>query len=258
MAAAPTRPEIGAVSPGLSDLDHLHTPAAIRDRLAAGPRTSYLRDWVYGGIDGAVTTFAVVAGVVGAGLSNDIIVVLGLANLAGDGFSMAAGNWTSTRTERHEREHLEAMEHAHIEFDPEGEIEEVRQIFRLKGFEGATLESVVQQIVSDREQWVATMLVEEHGQPVQLRSAWRAALATFSAFVVCGSVPLVPYLAGVPAGFGVAAVSTGVVFFCIGSLKARWSTQPWWRSGVATSLVGGSAAAIAYAVGRAFGGLAGG
>ena len=62
-----------------------HTVAAIQDRLSEATRHSYLRDFVYGGIDGAVTTFAVVSGVAGAGLSPGIVVVLGLANLAGDG-----------------------------------------------------------------------------------------------------------------------------------------------------------------------------
>lgn len=236
------------------ELSHLHTPAAIRERLAAGPRVSYLRDWVYGGIDGAVTTFAVVAGVVGAGLGNEVIVVLGLANLAGDGFSMAAGNWSGTRAEQQELLHLDAMERRHIELDPEGETEEVRQIFRLKGFSGTTLEAVVEHIVSDRERWVSTMLTEEHGLPIQQRSAWRAAWATFAAFSVCGAVPLLPYLFGAQAGFGVASASTAAVFLAIGSLKARWSPQRWWLSGLSTLCVGGSAAVIAYAVGKALGG----
>ena len=68
-------------------LEHDHDPEAIRERLAAGPGASYLRDWIYGGIDGAVTTFAIVSGVVGAQLSPGIVVILGLANLLADGFS---------------------------------------------------------------------------------------------------------------------------------------------------------------------------
>ena len=67
-------------------MEHEHTAEAIRERLAAGPRHNYLRDWIYGGIDGAVTTFAVVSGVVGARLSTWVIVVMGLANLLADGF----------------------------------------------------------------------------------------------------------------------------------------------------------------------------
>ncbi len=70
---------------------------------AAPPPDSWLREFVYGGIDGTVTTFAVVAGVAGAGLSPAIVLVLGLANLLGDGFAMAAGNYLSTKAD-HQRE----------------------------------------------------------------------------------------------------------------------------------------------------------
>src|ERR1044072_4237522 len=117
-------------------MEHEHSPEAIKERLSAGPQHSYLRDWVYGGIDGAVTTFAVVSGVIGAALSPGIILVIGMANIIADGFSMAASNYLGTKTERDELAHIEAIEHRHIELAPEGEREEVRQIFREKGFEG--------------------------------------------------------------------------------------------------------------------------
>ena len=71
-------------------MEHEHTIEAIGDRLSAGPRHNYLRDWIYGGIDGSVTTFAVVTGVAGAQLAPIIIVIMGFANLLADGFSMAA------------------------------------------------------------------------------------------------------------------------------------------------------------------------
>ena len=72
--------------------DHDHHPEAIRERLAIPPSVSYLRDWVYGGIDGSVTTFAIVSGVVGASLAPSVVLILGAANLFADGFSMAASN----------------------------------------------------------------------------------------------------------------------------------------------------------------------
>jgi len=78
-------------------MEHEHTVDAIRERLAAGPHQNYLRDWIYGGIDGLVTTFAVVSGVVGAGFSPWVILVMGFANLFADGFSMAASNFLGTK-----------------------------------------------------------------------------------------------------------------------------------------------------------------
>ena len=105
--------------------EHQHTPEAIRARLSESPSSPYLKEWVYGGIDGVVTTFAVVAGVVGAGLSPIVIVILGLANLVGDGFSMAAGCYSGTKTDSDNYERLRAIEISHIERYPEGEREEV-------------------------------------------------------------------------------------------------------------------------------------
>ena len=80
-------------------LEHDHTPAAIRERLSVDPSPSYIRDFVYGGIDGVITTFAIVAGVEGADLSQRAIIILGIANLVADGLSMAASNYTGTKTE---------------------------------------------------------------------------------------------------------------------------------------------------------------
>ena len=236
-------------------MEHEHSPEAIRARLAAGPRQNYLRDWVYGGIDGAVTTFAVVSGVVGAQLSSGVILVLGAANLLADGFSMAASNYLATKAEREDAEHLAAIENHHVSADPEGEREEVRQIFRAKGLEGEELRRVVELVTADRGVWVRTMLTEEYGLPWKIRSPWRAGLSTFSAFLACGLVPLVPFVVGAPDAFRLAAVLTGGVFFAIGSAKSRWSTVSWWRSGLETVTVGSIASALAYGVGillRAF------
>jgi len=230
-------------------MEHEHTVEAIQERLAAGPRQNYLRDWIYGGIDGAVTTFAVVSGVVGARLSPWVILVMGFANLFADGFSMAASNFLGTRAEHDDLKRLEAIEHRHVDLDPEGEREEVRQIFRGKGFSGEDLARLVDLITSDRSRWVRTMLTEEYGLPQQVRSPWLAAIMTFSAFLVCGLVPLVPYLLGGADPLAASIVMTGIVFFGIGSLKSRWSMSPWWRSGLSTLSVGVIAAGLAYAVG---------
>lgn len=240
----------------MSISEHEHSPEAIRERLASGPRHSYLRDWVYGGLDGAVTTFAVVAGVVGAGLSTQVILIIGAANIVADGFSMAAGNYLGTRTEQEEFERLEAIEYRHIDRFPEGEREEIRQIFSNKGFEGEDLRRVVELITSDRKRWVRTMMTEEYGMPQEVRSAWLAAVSTFCAFAVCGLAPMFPYIVGGADSFTVSAIVTGLVFFAIGSIKSRWSTVPWWRSGLSTLVVGSMAAGLAYLTGVLLRGLA--
>lgn len=230
-------------------MEHEHTTEAIHERLVAGPTHNYLRDWIYGGIDGSVTTFAVVSGVTGAELSPWVILILGFANLSADGFSMAASNFLGTKAELDDWRRLEAIENRHIDLAPEGEREEVKQIFQLKGFEDEDLRRMVDLVTSDRQRWIRTMLTEEYGLPHEVRSPWIAAVSTFTAFCICGLVPLIPYLLGVRQSLEVSMVMTGTVFFLIGSAKSRWSTTSWWKSGLTTFLVGAIAAWLAYATG---------
>ena len=229
--------------------DHDHRPEAIRERLAVEPQVSYLRDWVYGGIDGSVTTFAIVSGVAGASLSPAIVLILGVANLLADGFSMAAGNYSATRTERQELDAVRAVEDRHITMYPEGELEEVRQICVNKGFVGVELERMVSMITADRDRWIDFMVTEEYGLAQQVRSATKAAWTTFVAFVLCGVVPLLPFLLRLPNAFAISLAVTLLVFFSIGSLRSRVVAVSWWRGGVETLATGSIAAGIAYAIG---------
>ena len=228
-------------------LEHSHTPEAISVRLNQGPRSNYLRDWIYGGIDGAVTTFAIVAGVVGADLSAAVVLLLGFANLLADGFAMAASNYTATKAERDDYDRIIGIERKHIALVPEGEREEVRQIFAAKGFAGNDLERIVGVITADRALWAKTMAVEEYGLSPTPRSPIFAALSTFAAFILCGLVPLVTYLS--PGGLAACVVATGAAFFGVGAIKSRWSRARWWKSGLETFAIGLSAAVVAFAVG---------
>lgn len=240
----------------MSKLEHSHDPAKIAARLKDGHKPSYLRDFIYGGIDGAVTTFAIVAGVVGASLSSKVILILGLANLLADGFSMAASNYSGMKTEVDDRARLREIEKRHVRLDPDGEREEVRQILAEKGLSGETLEDAVAKLTANEKRWIDLMLVEEYGLAPQSGSPVRAALATFAAFVICGAVPLMPFALGFENGFEASIVMTGLVFLAIGAAKAKWSLAPWWRSALETLFIGGAAATTAYVVGYLLKGLA--
>lgn len=230
-------------------LEHQHTPAAIRHRFSRPPRPSYLRDWVYGGIDGSVTTFSIVAGVVGADLSARIILILGLANLLADGFSMAAGNYSATKAEIDDYKRLQEIERRHISEVPDGEREEVRQLMHNKGFRGSALDEIVANITADRDRWVETMMQEEYGLSAVVRKPLNAALSTFGAFLLCGAVPLVLFALGLPHAFTISIVATGCVFTVIGALKSQWSLAPAWQSALETLAIGAIAASVAYFVG---------
>ncbi len=244
------------------DLKRTHTPEAIRRRLLQRPRPSYLSDLVYGAIDGAVTTFAVVSGVAGAGLSPAVIIILGFANLVGDGFSMAAANFLGTRVTRPQRDVARQEEEYEIDTHPEGEREEVRQIFAQKGFHGEMLDRAVEVITSDRRRWIETMMAEEQGIGAESRVPIRAACATFLAFILVGAIPLFPFVldaAGVTLSheFMWSAIMTGLAFFIVGAMKSRFVDEHWLRAGAETLLIGGAAAALAYIVGIALKGIAG-
>jgi len=243
------------ITKSIDKLMHTHTPEAIQERLLKGPAQSYLRDWVYGGIDGAITTFAVVSGVVGASLSPKTILILGFVNLIADGFSMAASNFLSTRAEQEELAHWRKFEEHQVDHEPEGEREEIRQILRLKGFSGDILENAVEVLTANKEKWVDLMLIEEYGLPTQIRSPVKAAANTYLAFVFCGAMSLAPYILGLQSSFTWSCFLTGLTFFLIGSLKSRWSISPWWKSGLLSLLVGGIAAVLAFGAGFALKGL---
>jgi len=232
--------------------EHGHSPEEIAARLADSKRGSHLRDVIYGGIDGAVTTFAIVAGVQGAGLTTNIIIVLGVANVLADGFSMAAGNYSGTKADLDDRKRLREVELRHIRDHPDGETEELRQILALRGLSGQVLEEATSAISADPDNWVELMLTDEYGLSPSAPNPVAAALATFLAFLIAGAVPLLPFLLNVPNPFAVATIATGMVFFAIGSGKSRWSLAPWWRSGLETLAIGSAAASIAYLVGSMF------
>lgn len=231
----------------------MHTREAIEDRIKSTSQHSYLGDFVLGAVDGTVTTFAIVAGVAGAGLSTSVAIVLGLANVVADGFSMAVSNYLKSRADQQVVERFRSMEEMHIEKIPDAEREEIRQIFAGKGFDGKVLEEIVTVITRDRKRWVDTMLVEEWGLQLKTPSPMRAALATFAAFILAGLVPLLPLCLGAWFAasqlFLASAVLAALTFFLIGVARGRITDRSLMLTGIETLLIGGLAAISAFVIG---------
>jgi VIT1/CCC1 family predicted Fe2+/Mn2+ transporter len=231
-----------------------HTPELISKRLEEVQKPSILKDFVYGAIDGVVTTFAIVAGVTGAGLSPKIILILGVANLIGDGFSMAVSNYQATKSESELHERYRKIEEDHIRKYPEGEKEEIRQIFKKKGFKDEALNHIVETITSDKNIWIQTMLTEEFGlQNIKMQPS-KAAWVTFLSFIAVGGLPLGVYvfiiiwpdvfLSNQP--FFWSALLASICFFSIGAIKGKIVSKSSIRSGLETLLLGGTASALAF------------
>jgi vacuolar iron transporter family protein len=212
----------------------------------------YIGDFVYGANDGIITTFAVVSGVIGASLAPYIVIILGVANLIADGISMAAGNYLSIKSRKQYEDMERRTEYSEIEQYPEEEREEIREAYRKKGFEGEALEQIVTTITSNKDLWVKEMLIEELEIVTEEdESAWKNALVTFVAFVIAGSIPLIPYVFGFGSAFVVSIVFAGIALFTVGALRSLVTSLHWFRSGLQILIVGGAAGALSYIIGAA-------
>ncbi|MEX2962436.1 VIT1/CCC1 transporter family protein [Microbulbifer sp. TYP-18] len=237
---------------GPEALQRAHRPENIAARLRQPPPSPKISDLVLGAIDGCVTTFAIVAGAFGAGFSATVVVVLGLANLLADGFSMAVSNYEAVDAELAHAEAARRTEEQHIQLVPEGEREEIRQIFAGKGFHGHTLETIVATITADRRLWIDTMLSEEYGIGRSRSSPLGSALVTFFAFVTVGAMPLVPYFLSTATPreqFLSSCVLAAAMFFLTGMCKSLVYATNVVTAGLKTLLLGGAAAGLAYLVG---------
>lgn len=224
------------------------------------PLGPWIHDIVYGAHDGIVTTFAVVAGTAGAGLSWGVVIIIGMANLLADAVSMGAGSFLSIRAERDQYHRLRKEELQEIENDPELEREEVREFYGAKGFHGADLDRVVEIITKDKDVWANTMMREEHGM-VESESggALLHGIATFLGFVVFGSVPLLPYIFLHEGGnnFPLAIAGTAIALLLVGVTRSLVTRERIYRGAIEILLIGAVTASIAYGVGVTLKGVAG-
>ena len=216
----------------------------------------HFEDFIYGSIDGAVTTFAIVAGVVGAALSPNIILILGFANMFADGFSMAVANYQASKARIEYIQMKRKREEWEIDNQREQEEQEIRDIYEKKGFKAEFLEEIVRMITSRRKVWVDTMMREELGLVEDDKKPLNSALSTFVGFNIVGLIPLIPFLVFYVLGLSVnseafyfSVVSTGAAFFIVGMIKAKIVKKSLLRSGAYTLIIGAIAAFVAYYVG---------
>ncbi len=243
-----------------------HTPEAIAQAAAeehGGAGSQYIGDMVLGGLDGIVTTFSVVSGVAGANLGANVLMILGMANLLADGFSMGTGSFLSLKSEREYYAKEKAREKWEVDHFPDGEKQELLVVYRNQGYSEADAKKLVEIKSRDSKLWVDAMMVEELGMLPDERTPLRSALATFSAFVLAGSIPLLVYLLGIfvpiapSTSFVVSLIMSGVALFILGSAKVVVTHHNPIRSGLEMLIVGSLAAGVAYIVGIVLKGIVG-
>jgi len=231
-----------------------HNEDKIHGSNQMGKFQDYIGEFVYGGIDGSVTTFAVVAAATGGGLDSAVVIILGFANLIADGFAMSVGSYLSTKSEKQQYEKHKAIEYWEIENLRDREIEEVREIYENYGFEGKLLEDIVAHITADKDRWVEVMMKEELEMQVETKTPFGMGTATFAAFIAMGLIPLLVYLydylfeTGVNL-FAVSSIMTALVFMGIGYMKSKVTGSSKLRGILETLLLGGAAAVLSYFVG---------
>lgn len=212
----------------------------------------YIQDIVYGGNDGIVTTFAVVSGAIGANLGVKVVIILGIANMVADGISMGLSNYLSIKSEIDHYNKEEKREYREIEEEPEFEREEVKDIYRKKGFSGAILEQIVAIITKDKKRWVDTMMKEELNlfTDRNQKPAFNG-LITFTAFCIFGVIPLTPFIFSIKAEYQFISsiIGTVLALTCLGLLRLKVTRERGILGVFEIISVGSICAFVAYIIG---------
>ncbi|HEY5609146.1 MAG TPA: VIT1/CCC1 transporter family protein [Alphaproteobacteria bacterium] len=215
-----------------------------------------LRAAVLGANDGLVSNLSLVMGVSGAALSNDIVLITGLAGLIAGAASMAMGEWLSVQSSRELYQKQIATEASELELMPEEEKQELELIYQAKGLSEPEAKALADRMLSDKDRALDTLVREELGiDPEQLGgSAWAAASASFLLFCLGAIIPVFPFLfvEGINAIAASVALST-VALFVIGGLTSLFTAKPVWFAGLRQLVIGLAAAAVTFGVGHLLG-----
>ncbi|HVX65350.1 MAG TPA: VIT1/CCC1 transporter family protein [Bryobacteraceae bacterium] len=216
--------------------------------------TATVRDVVIGMSDGLTVPFALAAGLSGAVTSTRLVVVAGLAEIAAGSIAMGLGGYLAARTDREHYRSEQEREYLEIRELPEEEEREVASVFAGYGLTAEEAAPVVRAIRSDPKRWVDFMMRYELGleEPDPGRAV-RSAATIAASYAIGGMIPLSPYLAvtTVLQGLWVSIAVTLAALFVFGYVKGKLTGIHPLRGGVQTVLIGGLAAAAAFALARA-------
>jgi len=213
--------------------------------------SSSMRDFVFGFGDGVNTSLGLAAGVGGAAVSSDLIILAALVAMFTGAKAMAVQNYLAVKSQRELLTSEINRENWEIENKPEDERKEIEDIYKAKGFTGKDLEMIVDKITSDKKVWLNTMLTEELNLNLEiLGNPIKSAFRMFGAFLVGGILPIIPFFFS--SGFTPLFIAIGISLtasFIVGAVKSRMANTSLIKGGIEMAGLGTGIALIGYGIG---------
>lgn len=227
----------------------------LHNKIDPHTHASRLSEVILGGQDGLVNVLGVILGVAAATNDPRIVFAAGMAATFAESVSMGAVAYTSTLANNDLYKSEKEREYRHIRQVPEIEVEEIRNLYAQKGFEGETLEKIVEVITANPDVWVEVMMSEEHQlqPPSRQGGAIKSALVVGTAAIVGSLIPLVPF-ALLPVGVSmiVSIIISALTLFAVGAYKAKVTVGSPSKSGLEMAIIGTLSALVGYLVGLWF------
>lgn len=236
-----------------------HSAKVVGHEEGEGGANAMIKPMVFGGLDGISTTFAVLAGSVGADLNPTHVLAMGMATLAAGAFSMGVGEYLSTSAERKVALWEMQREHWEVDNNPAGEVEEMVQIYMSKGIVEEDARTVANTLSKYKDFWVDHMMLHEIGMlpPDEEDDSFKGAAVMFLAFSMFGAVPLLSYwlfavcFVGFPSYMGelVASVASFLTLFALGAGKSALTEGQWCMGGLLMAAQGSAAGLLSFGIG---------
>jgi vacuolar iron transporter family protein len=218
--------------------------------------SNYIRDLVFGFGDGVNTSLGIVAGVGGAVIAADVVILAALVGMFTGAKAMAVQNYLAVKSQRQILESEIKREEYEIETMPNQEKQEIEEIYKLKGFEGDELKKIVDKVTSDKDVWLKTMLTEELGLNLEiLGNPLKGAFVMFGSFLLGGILPILPYFvvkAGLMSSIIAIAVAIAISIvssFVVGAIKAHIAQMNLIKGGIEMAGLGTGIALVGYGIG---------
>lgn len=213
----------------------------------------WLRPAVFGAMDGLVSNFALIMGVLAASSGTEQGIIAGLAGLVAGAFSMAVGEFTSVASQAEFAHAQVDIERREIVRNHDAERDELEEMLEAYGIEPDTARQAARQMHRNPDHALRFHTLVELGlEPGDYPSPWTAAIASLLSFATGAVIPLLPLLLGIGSLWPTVAVSLVALFVC-GAIVTRITMRSWWYGGLRQFVLGGAAAGLTYLVGSVVG-----